>query len=53
MALDDGGYVELSDEQCARIAKLNLPSSPRGPGDRSLLAWSAGPDALAALCAGG
>ena len=53
MVLDDGGYVELDAEQRARIAKLNLPSSPRGPGDRSLLAWSAGPDALAALCAGG
>ena len=51
--MDDGGYVELDAEQRARIAKLNLPSSPRGPGDRSLLAWSAGPDALAELCAGG
>ncbi len=50
MAVDDG-YVELSEEQRAAIAKVHLPTGPRGPGDRSLLAWAARADAEASLVA--
>ncbi|MDX2206015.1 MAG: hypothetical protein SFU57_00065 [Gemmatimonadales bacterium] len=46
-------YVDLTPAQRAAIAKVRLPTAPRGPADRSLLEWALRADARAALTAFG
>jgi hypothetical protein len=46
-------YVDLTPAQRAAIAKVRLPTAPRGPGDRSLLEWALKADARATISAFG